>query len=273
MACVPGDANDSGDAAGDAGTTTEGPSTASADSTTQPTSSDSSPPGTTSTDGPTAGATTDAPTGDDTMGETGDDTGSGTGDDTSSESSSGGEPPSNDPFDPAACNGVAWTGADAMAQLGGMDRMVLDDAVILVRTRNCPGGVCGDWSAGADWEIHYLTWSGGVKTRYIDLLADMNLVLFDDGGTPRLSIQHYTFGAGGYPDDDGMLYDFPPESINYPHLRAFNEFPRQMYDYIDLDYQVSDGVLVLGDGCAVWTADPFGQPEPHTEQYGLLFRW
>ena len=276
-ACVPGDASDSGDAAGDAGTTTEGPDSASAGSATQPTSSDSSPPGTGGTDGPTAGGTTDEPTGgetgNDTGNDTGDEAGNETGDETGSDSSSGGEPPSNDPFDPAACNGVAWTGADAMAQLGGMERVVLDDAIILARTRTCPGGVCGDWSEGTDWEIHYLTWSGGVTTRYMDLLADMNLVLFDDAGAPRLSIQHDTFGVGGYPDEDGMLYGFPPEPISYPHLRAFNQFPRYMYDYIDLDYQVSDGVLVLGDGCAVWTADPYGQSEPYTTQYGLLFRW
>ncbi len=215
----------------------------------------------------TSGETSDGGSGsDETEGVTGGET-------DPAQESSGGEPPSDDPFDPTACDGTPWTGADALARLGGLDREVLAGATIQVRTRTCPGGTCGPWGANEGWMIHYLTWSGGVKTRWKDILAEMELVLFDDGGTPTLSMQHVTFAAGGYPDDDGVLYEFPPDVVNYPHLRAYNQFPDQQYDYIDLDYQVSDGVMVLGDGCAVWTADPFGAPEPHTAQFGALFRW
>lgn len=210
-------------------------------------------------------------TGGGTTGDT-DGASSSTGDDGSS-SSTGDTPLSDDPFDPAACNGVAWTSEDALARLGGMPREVLTGATIQVRTRDCAGDVCGDWGPNADWIISYLTWSGGVVTAYTDLEAAMNLVLFDDDGTPRLSMQHETFGVGGYPDDDGVLYGFPPQVVNYPHLRAYNEFPENEYYYIDLDYQVAQGEMVLGEGCAVWTANPYGTGQPYTAQYGAVFHW
>ncbi|MGH1347093.1 MAG: hypothetical protein ACRBN8_36360 [Nannocystales bacterium] len=187
--------------------------------------------------------------------------------------SSGDTPLSDDPFDPAACNGVAWTGAEALAELGGMPRNELASSTIQVRTRTCTGDDCGPWGLGQDWIISYLTWSGGVVTAYTDLEAAMNLVLFDNNGVAELSMQHETFGVGGYPDDDGVLYGFPPQVVNYPHLRAYNQFPESEYYYIDLDYQVAQGELVLGDGCAVWTANPYGTGQPYTAQYGVVFHW
>ncbi len=200
--------------------------------------------------------------------------GSGGSGDSDSDSESTGETPlSDDPFDPASCDGVAWTGAEALAELGGLPRSALASATIQVRTRSCTGDDCGPWGLGEDWIISYLTWSGGVVTAYTDLEAAMNLVLFDDDGVARLSMQHETFGVGGYPGDDGVLYGFPPEVVNYPHLRAYNQFPESEYYYIDLDYQVAQGELVLGEGCAVWTANPFGTGQPYTAQYGVVFHW
>lgn len=268
------------------GATAPGTAGSSANGTTDPSAghtddngTDSATGSATATMGSATDGTDDGETqGDDTTGMSASDGGSttdseSTGDSDGGESSSGGEPPSDDPFDPTACTGVAWTGADATAHLGGLSREVLDGATIQIRERACPGGACGAWGPNADWSITYLTYSGGVTTRWMDLLATVNLVLFDDGGVPTLSIQHTTFAPGGYPDDDGMLYEFPPSPITYPHIRAFNQFPRYDSDYIDLDYQVTDGTLVLGEDCASWTAEPFGKPEPHTEQYGVLFRW
>lgn len=222
----------------------------------------------TSADPDTSGGSgSDDSTGGDTSG--GDESSSG-----GDESSSGGDVPlSDDPFDPAACNGVAWTAEEALAQLGGAERLQLASATIVERTRTCAGEDCGEWGPNEDWYISYLTWSGGVVTAYTDLEAAMNLVLFDDGGTARLSMQHETFAAGDYPDDDGVLYGFPPQVVNYPHLRAFNEFPESEYYYIDLDYQVAQGVMVLGEGCAVWTANPYGTGQPYTAQYGAVFHW
>lgn len=180
---------------------------------------------------------------------------------------------SNDPFDPASCTGVAWTGADAAARLAAMGREVLGSATMQRRTRACTGDTCGPWSAPADWNIRYLTYSGGVTTRWTTLPAETNLVLFDDGGSPALSIQHVTFGAGGYPDTHGIVYGFPPSPVTYPHIRAYNTAPAHMYDYRDLDYQVKNGVLVLGDGCARFTAVPFGEGDPDTWQVAVLYRW
>ncbi len=272
--------DDADSASGTMGDASQGPGSADADATGAggvDTDADADAGATTGT--PTGGATDAATTDDDgdsgtraddgTAGSTTDEATDGTG----SGSETGDMPLSDDPFDPAACNGVPWTAADAAAQLGGLDRLVLANATIQVRTRMCAGEVCDPWGPGDDWWIHYLTYSGGVVTAYKDFLADMNLVLFDDGGTPRLSMQHVTFPDGGYPDDDGVLYDFPPAPVNYPHLRAYDVAPDSQYYYQDLDYQVSDGVLVLGDGCAVWTANPYGTGTPYTAQYGIVFHW
>lgn len=253
---------------------TEGGNESVSESNTDATESGSASAG--ETDGGSAGTSdsafdTDSSGGAETTGASGTDGDAET--DGTDEDSSGGEPTSDDPFDPTACVGTAWTAADATGALAGMLRQELASSTIQVRSRTCPGGACGEWGPNADWLIHYLTWSGGVTTRWKDLPADMNLVVFDDNGTPRLSMQHETFGAGGYPDDDGVVYDFPPVTAMYPHVRAYNVAPDFEYDYIDLDYQVSDGELVLGDGCAVWTANPFGMGMPHLEQFGVLFRW
>lgn len=222
--------------------------------------------------GPSGG--TGESSGDDETGEASSGTAGGDSDtDATGGESTGDTPLSDDPFDPTSCNGVAWTGAEALSELAGLPRTSLASATIQVRTRSCVGEACDPWGLGENWTISYLTWSGGVVTAYADLEAAMNLVLFDDDGVARLSMQHETFGVGGYPDDDGVLYDFPPEVVNYPHLRAYNQFPESEYYYIDLDYQVAQGELVLGEGCAVWTANPYGTGQPYTAQYGVVFHW
>jgi hypothetical protein len=174
--------------------------------------------------------------------------------------------PSNDPFNSGSCLGTPWSAADALAYLAGRTRVVLDSATI--QERSCPGGVCaGPYD---DWDIRYLTWSGGVSTRYRTLTATMDLVLFDDRGTPAMSIQHTSFGLGNYDDDEGMVYGFPPQLIRYPHVRAFNDAATG-YDYVDLDYQVEGTSITYGDGCLRWTADPFGAPT--TRDWAVRFTW
>lgn len=257
------DASTAGETAPSSGEGSGGATDGSGDTTngSQGSTGSSGGPGATATDGDTGEASSGTASDSDSDTEA-----------TGSEST-GEMPLSDDPFDPAACNGVAWTGAEALAQLGGLPRSELASATIQVRTRNCTGEDCGPWGLGEDWIISYLTWSGGVVTAYTDLETAMNLVLFDDGGVPRLSMQHETFGVGGYPDEDGVLYGFPPQVVNYPHLRAYNQFPESEYYYIDLDYQVAQGELVLGESCAVWTANPFGTGQPYTAQYGVVFHW
>ena len=163
---------------------------------------------------------------------------------------------------------------DADALLGALPRLQLSNAIIQERSRTCPAGDCGPWSEPTDWYIRYLTYSGGVTTRYKNFLADMNLVLFDDGGTTRLSMQHVTFPDGNYDDDQGVLYDFPPEVVSFAYIRAYDASPDNQYDYQDLELYTRYGTLVLGDGCARWTAVPWNlATEPYTRQYGVLFTW
>ena len=178
---------------------------------------------------------------------------------------------SNDPFEVGSCSGTPLTQAEAMTLLNGASRVVLASAIIQRRARTCAD--CA-WGAASDWTIQYLTYSGGVTTRWKPLLMRMNLVLFLDQGTPKLSMQHETFVGSGYTDKDGMVYGLSPTPLTFPHLRAWNHSPSSQYDYIELDYQVKAGTLVLGDGCARWTADPFGQGQgPYTEGFATRFGW
>lgn len=178
-----------------------------------------------------------------------------------------------DAFDAASCGGPPMTSTDAVTALGGGARVVLANATMQRRTRTCPSGTCGDWTAASPWVLSYLTYSGGVTTRYKDVLMTMALVVFDDGGTPKLSMQHTTFPAGGYDDDQGAVYGFPPAPIMYTHLRAYNTAPTSSSDYLDLDYMVTNGTLTLGTRCARFTASPYGTGQPYTSDYAVLFRW
>lgn len=232
--------------------------------------------GTTTGGSATAGTTTpasDPTTGESTVATDASEASTGDGASGSDDESSGGSTASDDAFDPLSCSGVPWTAADATGELGVASRLVLANATIQVRSRSCPGGACSPWSLGEDWTISYLTYSGGVTTRYKDVRADLQLVLYSVPGMPMLSLQHVTFAAGGYPDDDGVVYAFPPAPVQYPHLRAYNVMPGSASDYIDLDYQVSDGTLVLGQDCARWTATPFGAGQPDLQEFAVLFRW
>lgn len=184
----------------------------------------------------------------------------------------------DDPFDAASCGGAPWTQADALARLGMATREVLASATIQVRTRSCPGGTCGPWGAGAPWQTRFLTWSGGVVTRYLNLQADTELVLFEgagtSGATARLSIQHVTFPAGGYPDTKGMLFDIPTAGPSpYPVFRAYNVMPENQYDYRDLELTLKHGELAIGPRCARFTATVYAATEPYTTEYAALYRW
>lgn len=174
--------------------------------------------------------------------------------------------PSEDPFHTGSCTGTPWSAGDAMAHLAGRSRVVLASATI--QQRSCPGLVCG--GPASDWVVRYLTYSGGSSTRYRNMTATMDLVLFNDGGVPAMSIQHTSFGLGNYPDDDGMVYGFPPALISYPHVRAFNDTATGS-DYIDLDDQVKGTGITYGDGCVRWTAEPFGASLTH--DWAVRFTW
>lgn len=242
-------------------------------------------------DGSTGAATTGASTSSDTGDSTGtgdssgagdstgtdDSTGTGgsTAEETGSSSSSGGAMVIDDPFDPESCGGTPLTLADLEASLGGMERQQLATATIQVRERTCAGDDCGDWGEPLGWVITYLTWSGGVTTAYKDFAADMQLVVFDDDGTARLSLQHVTFDlpSSTYDDEDGMVYDLPPAPIGFAHVRAYDDDPDNEYYYRELDWLVRDGALSVGEDCVRWVADPYVQQPPFTEQYALVVHW
>lgn len=103
----------------------------------------------------------------------------------------------------------------------------------------------------------------------------MSLVLFNDAGTPRLSIQHETHILGGYPDDydngDGLLYDFPDAAgATYPYLYAYDPDP-DGNNYSDFSYQMKPTDVTIGDGCFRWISIPFGLPLTH--EWAMLFQW
>lgn len=104
------------------------------------------------------------------------------------------------------------------------------------------------------------------------MMANMNLVLYNDRGTPHYSIQHESFVyADDYDGDDGLIYDFPIGSpYSYPHLYAYDPNPPGN-DYSDLDLQVKITSVTAGDGCLRWTAEPFGLEL--TQDWAMLFEW
>jgi hypothetical protein len=179
----------------------------------------------------------------------------------------------NDPFDPASCGGPPPTAAEALALLGALTRSPLATATIQVRSRTCNGTACDPWSAASNWQTRYLTYSGGVTTRYMNLQADTRIVLYKSGAVPKLSVQHVTFTQGNYPDSMGMVFEIPPVDVTYPVLRAFNVAPLFPSDYEDLELTLKNGALVLGTRCARFTATSFGQAEPFTTGYAALYRW
>jgi hypothetical protein len=179
----------------------------------------------------------------------------------------------DDPFVAANCGGTPWTHAEALARLGAMPREMLASATIQVRTRSCTGMTCDPWGAGAPWQTQFLTYSGGVTTRYINLQADTHLVLYAAAGVAKLSLQHVTFAAGGYTDSQGIVFTIPPAPLSFPRFRAYNVAPQHQYDYVDLETAVKNGVLQLGARCARFTANVYAATEPYTTEYAALYRW
>jgi hypothetical protein len=180
-----------------------------------------------------------------------------------------------DPFDPQSCSGTAWTAADALARLGGSPSELLDTQTVMERHRTCDSSGCGPWSTPAVNEISYLTWSGGVSTHYKTLQTDTSLVLFDDAGTPKLSVRHDTHLAH-YPDDhdEGLVFGLAPTTIAYPMMRAWNVSPASQYYYRDLENYIGrDAQLFVSPNCARFVSVlPDRSSDVHTE-YVAVYRF
>lgn len=183
------------------------------------------------------------------------------------------------PFEVASCEGPALTSEQALLMLGDSPRRVLSESTIQLRTRDCAGPdeeSCSMWAEPSDWVTRFLTWSGGTQTRYLSLLAETRLVLFkNQANQPQLSLQHVTFTAPGsqLKDTDGILYSLPPTPIQYPVYHAWNIDPATQYDYMELDWTVKNGTLVVGPNCARFTAIGYSVPQPNPVEYAVLFRW
>lgn len=184
-------------------------------------------------------------------------------------------PPSNDPFDPGSCSGTPWEAADALARLAGAEDEVLADATVMTRSRTCDDTGCGPWTAPEPTVISFLTWSGGVTTRYTQLQIDTKLVLWDDNGAPKLSVRHDTH-INRYPDDhaEGITFGFPAQIIPYPYIRAWNVAPENQYDYRDLEnYLGRDAQVFASPGCARFLSVLPGQGQDVTREYAALYRF
>ena len=183
--------------------------------------------------------------------------------------------PSDDPFDPGSCSGAAWEAQAALGRLAASDAEILDAAVVMQRTRQCDAAGCGPWSAPVETEISFLTWSGGVSTRYKTLRIDTSLVLWNDAGDPKLSVRHDTHVAQ-YPDDhaEGITFGFPPQVVAYPYIRAWNVAPENQYDYRDLEqYLGRDATLFASPTCARFVSVLPESGAPETTQFAALFRF
>lgn len=184
-------------------------------------------------------------------------------------------PPPDDPFDPASCSGTPWDGVDALARLGVNEAEILDAATVMTRSRTCDAGGCGAWGSASPTVVSFLTWSGGVTTRYTDLQIDTKLVLWSDAGVPKLSVRHDTHLAQ-YPDDhgQGIVFGFPAEVVPYPYIRAWNVVPENMYDYRDLEnYLGRDAQLFASPSCALFLSVLPGGGADETTQYAALYRF
>jgi len=156
------------------------------------------------------------------------------------------------PFEPGSCGGTPLTEATAMTLLNGAPSKVLGSSVMQVRSRSCSVEAnCPAWSNPTNHMISYLTWSGGVTTRYRTLLTDTRLVLYLKNGVPRYSVRHAT-SLSKYPNDHdkGLTFAIAPVKINYPTMKAYNYVPENQYDYRDLEASINrTAYFEVGEGC------------------------
>ena len=184
-------------------------------------------------------------------------------------------PPVTDPFDPQSCPGSQWSASAAIARLGSNSDEVLDAQTVMERHRTCNSSGCGPWGQPTKTDIRYLTYSGGVTTRYTTLRANTSLVLYEEAGKPKLSVRHDTH-LNHYPNkhEEGIVFGFPPMVEPYPRLRAWNTSPQRPSDYRDLEnYLGRDAKLHATANCARFTAVLPGRNQDVETQYVAVYRY
>lgn len=139
--------------------------------------------------------------------------------------------PVSDPFDPASCSAPALTGAQALSLLGTSARLKLADATLYRRSRSCTGmtpATCGAWSAPVPHQQSLLTYSGGVVTDYKTFSFPTHLILFAQGGQPRLVVRHesdYRHDASA--NTRGVVFPFGADPMlnTYPVIYVWDFMP------------------------------------------------
>lgn len=164
--------------------------------------------------------------------------------------------PSTDPFDPGSCSASALSSAQALAILGTSTRAKLADATLYRRQRTCTGttpDTCGAWGAAVPHEQLLLTYSGGVTTDYKNFNFPTHLILFQQGGQPKLSIRHtsdYLHDANA--DTRGVVFPFGADPMlnTYPVINVWDFAPKPSR-YEDLAGRLGDkAMLHAAEHCA-----------------------
>ncbi len=183
-----------------------------------------------------------------------------------------------DPFSSASCSGTPWTTADAQALIGsGRPHAQLGEATIMRRERTCDTfGNCQPWRIAVPHYETYLTYSGGVTTRYSSAIrADTVLIAF--GGTnPRVTIRHVTdVRHDPLNDTNGLVFAIPMSTIAYPTLHAWNEAPAYEYDYRDLyNYVGRNGTLNITAHCARFSSSELAYSGgPAVREFAAVYRF
>ena len=139
--------------------------------------------------------------------------------------------PGSDPFDPASCSAPALTGAQALSLLGTSARLKLADATLYRRSRSCTGmtpATCGAWSAPVPHQQSLLTYSGGVVTDYKTFSFPTHLILFAQGGQPKLVVRHESdYRKDATANTRGVVFAFGADPMlnTYPVIYVWDFMP------------------------------------------------
>ncbi len=169
---------------------------------------------------------------------------------------------SNDPFDPASCNGAPLSQAGALSLLGTTSRTALATAQWMVRERACTSpGNCGAWGVPKPFLVSLVVYSGGVTTRYKTFAIPSTLVLLKKSSTVASLEVRETKDYVKYPSssDKGIPFAIPaaPGTYYLPTIEIYDP-AASGYDYSDntfsLYYPADNAYLYAAEHCARFTA-------------------
>jgi hypothetical protein len=140
--------------------------------------------------------------------------------------------------------------------LGAAPRLKLADATLYRRTRPCTGmtaDTCGAWGAPVAHTQSLLTYSGGVVTDYKTFSFPTHLILFAQGGQPKMSVRHESdYRHDATASTRGVVFSFgaDPMENTYPIIYVW-DFAPAPNRYDDLQGLLGDkGQLHAAERCA-----------------------